>query len=126
MVDLNYSFKIGDNTDFAIGAYLEYDPIGYSPKITDNTSLLMWNYTMDDHTNTPVFRRDYYSVLESNHADGISVRQEDDLTGTPIVKKYHRASVGLRFSVSLWNVPLDFGKNYRKQQLYKVCMCDFF
>ena len=126
MVDLNYSFKIGDNTDFAIGAYLEYDPIGYSPKITDNTSLLMWNYTMDDHTNTPVFRRDYYSVLESNHADGISVRQEDDLTGTPIVKNYHRASVGLRFSVSLWNVPLDFGKNYRKQQLYKVCMCDFF
>ena len=126
MVDLNYSFKVGDNTDFAIGAYLEYDPIGYSPKVTDNTSLLEWHYSIDSHTNNPVFRRDYTSVLESNRANGVTMRQEGDLTGTPVVRKYHRASVGLRFSVSLWSVPLDFGKNYRKQQLYKVCMCDFF
>jgi len=126
MVDLNYSFKIGDNTDFAIGAYLEYDPIGFSPKVTDNTSLMTWHYAIDDHTNNPVFRRDYTSVLESNRADGVSMRHEGDLNGTPVIRKYHRASVGLRFSVSLWSVPLDFGKNYRKQQLYKVCMCDFF
>ena len=50
----------------------------------------------------------------------------NELGDTPLVRKYHRASVGLRLSVSLWSVPLDFGKNYRKQQLYKVCMCDFF
>lgn len=126
MLDLNYSFKVDDNTDFAIGAYLEYDPIGYTPKVTDNTSLMMWKYAINDHTNFPVFRREYSSVLESNRADGVEMRQAGDLTGNPIVKKYHRASVGIRLSVSLWNVPLDFGKMYRKQQLYKTCMCDFF
>ena len=126
MLDFNYSFKVDDNTDFAIGAYLEYDPIGYTPKVTDNTSLMMWKYAINDHTNFPVFRREYSSVLESNRADGVEMRQAGDLTGNPIVKKYHRASVGIRLSVSLWNVPLDFGKMYRKQQLYKTCMCDFF
>lgn len=126
MVDLNYSFKVGDNTDFAIGAYLEYDPIGFSPKVTDNTSLMEWRYAIDEHTNNPVFRRDYHSVLLSNRADGVTMRHEGELGETPVVKKYHRASVGLRLSISLWSVPLDFGKNYRKQQLYKVCMCDFF
>ena len=126
MVDLNYSFKVGDNTDFAIGAYLEYDPIGYKPAVTDNTSLMMWKFTRDEHTNNPIFRREYSSVLESNRANGGVMLREGTLGETPVVKKYHRASVGLRLSVSLWSVPLDFGKNYRKQQLYKVCMCDFF
>lgn len=127
MVDLNYSIKVDDNVDVGIGAYLEYDPIGYKPALTDNTSLMMWRYTRDEHTNVPVFRREYYSVLESNRADGIEMRTEGDANEvTPVVSKYHRASVGLRISVSLWSVPLDFGKNYRKQQLYKVCMCDFF
>ncbi|MBQ7530875.1 MAG: hypothetical protein IJT12_04145 [Paludibacteraceae bacterium] len=126
MVDVNYSFQVGDYTDFSIGAYLEYDPIGYSPKVTDNTSLMEWRYSMDDHTNEPVFRRDYTSVLEANRADGVTMREAGDLSGAQLVRKYNRASVGLRLSVSLWNVPLEFGKNYRKQQLYKVCMCDFF
>ena len=126
MVDLNYSFKVGDKTDFAIGAYLEYDPIGYTPKVTDNTSLMMWRYSIDPRNNNPVFRRDYISVLEANRADGVTMREAGDLSGSQLVRKYHRASVGIRLSVSLWNVPLDFGKNYRKQQLYKVCMCDFF
>jgi len=126
MIDLNYSFKVGDNTDFAIGAYLEYDPIGYKPAVTGNTSLMMWKYAVDEHTNNPIFRREYSSVLESNRANGIDMLRDGELGETPVVKKYHRASVGLRLSVSLWSVPLDFGKNYRKQQLYKVCMCDFF
>lgn len=126
MFDVNYSFKVGDNTDFAIGAYLEYDPLGYTPKVTDNTSLMEWRYSIDEHTNTPVYRRDYTSVLEANRADGVTMREAGDLSGTQLVRKYNRTSVGLRLSVSLWNVPLDFGKNYRKQQLYKVCMCDFF
>ncbi len=123
MVDLNYSFKVGDNTDIGIGAYLEYDPIGYSPKATENTSLMEWHYDIDDHTNTPVYHRDYVSVLEANRADGVTM---GETVGPQLVRKYNRASVGLRLSVSLWSVPLDFGKNYRKQQLYKVCMCDFF
>lgn len=126
MVDVNYSFRIGDYTDLSVGAYLEYDPIGYSPKVTDNTSLMEWRYSIDDHTNTPVYRRDYASVLAANRADGVEMRAEGDLSGTQLVRKYNRASVGLRLSISLWNVPLEFGKNYRKQQLYKVCMCDFF
>lgn len=125
MIDLNYSFKIGDNTDFAIGVYAEYDPIGYTPTVTDNTSLMMWRYAIDEHTNNPVFRRQYTSVMEANYANGVKMH-DGEIGETPIVKKYHRASVGIRFSVSLWNVPLDFGKYYRKQQLYKVCMCDFF
>lgn len=126
MFDVNYSFKVGDNTDFAIGAYLEYDPIGYKPKVTSNTSLMEWRYTYDEHTNNPVFYRQYTSVLEANRAEGATMRDAEDLSGTQLVRKFNRASVGLRLSVSLWNVPLDFGKNYRKQQLYKVCMCDFF
>lgn len=129
MVDLNYSFKVGDNTDFAIGAYLEYDPLGYTPKVTNNTSLMEWHYSMNEHTNEPVFRRDYTSVLEANRADGVTMRgygNGEEPNPNQLVRKYNRASVGLRLSVSLWNVPLDFGKNYRKQQLYKVCMCDFF
>ena len=125
MVDVNYSFRIGDNTDLAIGAYLEYDPIGYSPAKTNNLSLMEWNYSIDDHTNEPVYRRDYTSVLEANRAP--QNRDEGEaITGAQLVRKYNRTSVGLRVSVSLWNVPLEFGKNYRKQQLYKVCMCDFF
>ena len=124
MVDVNYSFRVGDNTDFAIGAYLEYDPLGYSLKTTNNTSLMEWGYVGDDeHTGDPMFRRAYSSVLEANRAEGITMGES---TGTQLVRKYNRASVGLRVSVSLWNVPLEFGKNYRKQQLYKVCMCDFF
>ncbi len=125
MLDLNYSFKIGDKTDFAIGVYAEYDPLGYTPKATDNTSLMMWRYAVDEHTGNPVFRRQYTSVMEANYANGVTMH-DGEIGETPIVKKYHRASVGIRFSVSLWNVPLDFGKYYRKQQLYKVCMCDFF
>lgn len=126
MLDLNYSFKVDDNVDVGIGAYLEYDPMGYSPKVTDNTSLMMWKYAVDEHTNDPVFRREYTSVLESNRADGVSMRKEGDLSGSPLVSMYHRASVGLRISVSLWSVPLDFGKNYRKQQHYTECKCDLF
>jgi hypothetical protein len=125
MLDLNYSFKIGDNTDFAIGVYAEYDPIGYTPKVTDNTSLMMWRYATDEHTGNPVFRREYTSVMEANYANGVTMH-DGEIGEIPLVKKYHRASVGIRFSVSLWSVPLDFGKYYRKQQLYKVCMCDFF
>ena len=126
MFDVNYSFQIDDKTDFAIGAYLEYDPIGYKPAVTDNTSLMMRNYAIDDHTNEPVFRRDYVSVLEANRSDGATLRKAGDMTGTQVVRGYHRASVGLRLSVSLWSVPLDFGKNYRKQQRFQECMCDFF
>ena len=119
------SIRIGDNTDLAIGAYLEYDPIGYSPAKTNNLSLMEWNYSIDDHTNEPVYRRDYTSVLEANRAP--QNRDEGEaITGAQLVRKYNRTSVGLRVSVSLLNVPLEFGKNYRKQQLYKVCMCDFF
>ena len=126
MVDLNYSFKVDDNVDVGIGAYLEYDPMGHKVALTDNTSLMMWKYAVDEHTNNPVFRREYSSVLESNRANGGDMLHEGTLGETPVVRKYNRASVGLRISVSLWSVPLDFGKNYRKQQLYKVCMCDFF
>lgn len=126
MLDLNYSFRIGDNTDFAVGVYAEYDPIGFKPQATDNTSLMMWRYAIDEHTNNPVFRREYTSVMEANYANGVYMHEAGEIGETPLVKKYHRASVGIRLSVSLWNVPLEFGKYYRKQQLYKVCMCDFF
>ncbi|MBQ4210644.1 MAG: hypothetical protein II658_06530, partial [Prevotella sp.] len=93
MLDLNYSFKIGDNTDFAIGVYAEYDPIGYTPKVTDNTSLMMWRYATDEHTGNPVFRREYTSVMEANYANGVTMH-DGEIGETPIVKKYHRASVG--------------------------------
>lgn len=125
-VDFNYCFKVGDKADFGIGIYAEYDVMGHKPAVTDNTSLMEWHYTRDAQ-NMPVFRRDYYSVLESNRADGVAMRVENDVTGNPIVKKYHRASVGIRLTVSLWSVPIDDGKIYRKQGKYKHdCLCDFF
>jgi len=125
MIDLNYSFKVGESTDFGIGIYAEYDPYGHTPEITDNTSLMTWNYTIDNQ-NTPVFRRDYVSVLEGNRADGVTMRPENDFSGNRIVKKYHRAAVGIRLSVSLWNVPLEDGGIYRLQGRHKrECLCDF-
>ena len=100
--------------------------MGYKPAATDNTSLMFWKNGYDEATNEPYFVREYTSVLESNRADGGNMLTPGTTGENPVVKKYNRASVGLRISVSLWSVPLDFGKNYRKQQLYKVCMCDFF
>ena len=125
MVDLNYSFKVGDKTDVAIGAYLEYDPMAYTMQPTNNTSLMEWHYSRDIHTNDPVFRRDYVSVLEANRAAGGVMLGEGEVGETQLVRKYNRASVGIRISVSLWSVPLDFGNMYRKQQRFNVCHCDF-
>ncbi len=125
MVDLNYSFKVGDKTDFAIGAYLEYDPMAYTMQPTNNTSLMEWHYSRDIHTNDPVFRRDYVSVLEANRAAGGVMLGEGEMGETQLVRKFNRASVGIRLSVSLWSVPLDFGSMYRKQQRFNVCHCDF-
>ena len=126
IVDFNYSFKVGEKTDFAVGIYAEYDVLGHKLPVTDNTSVMEWHYTRDNQ-NVPVFRRDCYSVLESNRADGVVMRVENDLSGNQVVKKYNRASVGIRLTVSIWNVPLDDGKIYRKQGKYKRdCNCDFF
>lgn len=125
IIDLNYSFKVGDNTDFAIGIYAEYDPYGHTPQKTDNTSLMMWHYNRNSQ-NVPVFRRDYYSVMESNRGDGVVMRAQNDFSGERIIKGFHRAAVGIRLSVSLWNVPIDDGNIYRKQGKYKRdCLCDF-
>ena len=126
IIDLNYSFKVGDNTDFGIGIYAEYDVYGHKPAATDNTSLMEWHYTRNAQ-NVPVFRRDFTSVLESNHADGGVMRAENDFSGNRVVTKYTRLSAGIRLTVSLWSVPLDDGKIYRKQGKYKKdCLCDFF
>lgn len=125
MIDLNYSFKVGDNTDVGIGIYAEYDPLGHKPAVTNNTSLLEWNHSASMYSETPLFRRDYTSVLEANRADGVTKRIETDLSGDQLVKRYNRASAGIRISVSLWSVPLESGKNYRKQQRFmKDCQCE--
>jgi len=125
MLDLNYSFKVGDNTDVAVGIYAEYDPIGHKPAVTTNTSLMEWKYNTSIYSSSPLFYRSYSSVLEANRADGVTQRTQFDNSGEQVVKKYNRASAGIRISVSLWSVPLENGKNYRKQQRYMSdCLCD--
>ena len=131
MVDLNYSFKIGDNTDLGIGLYFEYDPLGHKPTQTNftaemnNTSLIEWRNQPSAYSETPIFYRNYSSVLESYRADGVSQRTQNDFSGSRIVTKYNRASAGIRISVSLWSIPLENGKNYRKQQRFmKDCNCE--
>lgn len=126
MADLNYSFQIGEKTDLGIGAYIEYEPLKHNVTPTDNTSLMEWRYAIDEHTNDPVFRREYTSVLQANRADGVTMRNAGEIAESQVVKRFNRASVGIRISISLWSVPLDFGTNYRKQQKYNTCMCDFF
>lgn len=126
MVDLNYSFPIGDKTDCAVGAYLEYDPVAYKTPMTDNTSLMQWHYARNEHDgNKPVWRRDYSSVLEANRANGGEMLSPGTMGESPIVSKFKRASVGIRISISLWSVPLDFGNMYRKQHRNNICHCDF-
>ena len=125
MADLNYSFQIGEKTDIGIGAYIEYEPIKHEVTATDNTSLMEWRYAVDEHTNDPVFRREYTSVLQASRADGVTMRNAGEIAESQVVKRFNRASVGIRISVSLWSVPLDFGTNYRKQQKYRACKCDF-
>ena len=125
MIDLNYSFKIGEKTDLGIGIYAEFDPLGHKPAVTTNTSLMEWHYNSSIYSETPLFYRTYSSVLEANRADGVTQRTEFDYTGEQLVKKYHRASAGIRISVSLWSIPLENGINYRKQQRYMSdCLCD--
>lgn len=127
MLDLNYSFVIGENTDCSVGIYAEYDPIGYKPAAVTNPSLMTWEYTQNGVTGTPVFYRAYHSVLESNYAGGATLTAGAAAETTPIVKKYHRAAVGIRVAISLWNVPLEQGGLYRQQERYKHdCLCDFF
>ena len=135
IIDLNYSFKVGDNTDFAIGIYAEFDPWGHKPTAYHNT-LLQWNIhepDMSDPSSTASmdysFSRGYNSVLETNRADGMSVylkqTDQDYSQGNAIVKKFNRAAVGIRLSVSLWSVPLDDGNIFRKQGKFrKQCLCD--
>ena len=116
----------GEKTDLGIGAYIEYEPLKHNVTPTDNTSLMEWRYAIDEHTNDPVFRREYTSVLQANRADGVTMRNAGEIAESQVVKRFNRASVGIRISISLWSVPLDFGTNYRKQQKYNTCMCDFF
>lgn len=135
IIDFNYSFKVGDNTDFSVGIYAEFDPWGHKPTAYHNT-LLQWNIQepdMSDPSSTAstdyTFSRGYNSVLESNRADGMSVylkqTDQDYSQGNAIVKKFNRAAVGIRLSVSLWSVPLDDGNIFRKQGKFrKQCLCD--
>ena len=123
-LDLNYAFKIGENTDFSVGLYAYYDPIGYKPAVTSNTSLMEWTYVMNVYTGVPNFNRTYHSVLESNYAAGVTRRAET--TYTPLIKKYNYLSVGIKLAISLWSVPIEDTGNYNKSARYKnVCNCEF-
>ena len=125
MLDLNYSFQIGDNTDLGIGLYAEFEPMEYKLTPTNNTSLMEWSYDKSIYSETPLFQRNYVSVLEANRGDGVTKRLDTDFSGEQVVKKYRRASAGIRISVSLWNIPLENGKNFRKQQRFmKDCLCE--